>query len=560
MSHFSKIFNRVPVKVPNRSGFDKSCERIGSAQTGTLIPVLCDEILPNTTIRLGALAQVQLPPMATDFYGRIDAKLEAFFVPGRLLYGGFEDVFTHETGDTSALPSGYYPQFIPGAQLTHATGSATQYGPDPNQVLKAGTLADYLGIKVNSNPAVTTISADIDNILPFVCYHLIWSTWYRDARIQVDPFSKQSFAHSNVNFTVANLPYVNYITAVGSDPHFLVASSTYPDRLKFNDGVDLFTLRQRNFGKDRFTVATPLPQAGAPSTLTFAVSGGTGAFTIPSLRAANALQQWLEMNNVAGARYGDQQKAEFGVYPESFKCDRPIYLGSKSISIYNRTVYKSTSIEEGSSSTPVSGQQNPFQALGTKAADASGFGDGMLVEGFRATERGYLMVMFSIVPHAYYSTGVDPMFWRYRVGDFAHPLMQGVGDEPIFREEVGEANSVVTRANLNTFGYTQRYSAYKYKEDTVSGLLRDYMPLTAFALKRSFVALATTINTAFLEIPYDFLDQVTAVNNYSSNYGAWYDIYFNYKAAMPLSAYTIPTLGNMEDTHTEVVNNGGTRL
>ena len=90
---------RVPVEMPNRSGFNLSHSNSFSGKTGTLIPVLCHELLPNDTISLGSQLQVQLPPMVTDFYGRVDFVLEAFFVPNRLLWGGWQDFITHPTAN-----------------------------------------------------------------------------------------------------------------------------------------------------------------------------------------------------------------------------------------------------------------------------------------------------------------------------------------------------------------------------------------------------------------------------------------------------------------------------
>lgn len=79
MAHLSKIFTKTPVDMPNKSGFDMSHENLFTATCGTLTPCLVEELLPNDEISLGEMCQVQLPPMATDFYGRIDACIEAFF-------------------------------------------------------------------------------------------------------------------------------------------------------------------------------------------------------------------------------------------------------------------------------------------------------------------------------------------------------------------------------------------------------------------------------------------------------------------------------------------------
>ena len=90
MAHLSKVFTERKVDIPNRSGFDLSFENLLTLKCGTLVPVLCEEVIPNETFSLGHMTQVQLPPMATDFYGRVDFRLEAFFVPNRILWGGWQ--------------------------------------------------------------------------------------------------------------------------------------------------------------------------------------------------------------------------------------------------------------------------------------------------------------------------------------------------------------------------------------------------------------------------------------------------------------------------------------
>lgn len=68
MSKFSILFNKVPVEIQNRSGFDMSHENlIGGLMPGTLYPVLTEEIMPNDRFSLKAIHNLQLPPMATDF-------------------------------------------------------------------------------------------------------------------------------------------------------------------------------------------------------------------------------------------------------------------------------------------------------------------------------------------------------------------------------------------------------------------------------------------------------------------------------------------------------------
>ena len=547
MSNTSKIFQRIPVEVQNRNGFDQSHEHIFTAKVGTLVPIMCKEIMPNTTIDLGIFAQAQLPPMATDFYGRVDLCFESFFVPMRQLFEGFETVLTHQTLDNT--PGISYPSYM--SYLPGASGV-------PVGSVGAGSLADYLGLKIKANSG----NIDIANILPFVCYHWVWQEMYRDSRV-MSPAFIQSGQYGGSQNGVSYIQHLAQSNAVSTPIVY-----PYGTRTNLSDSTSLFSLRQRCWAKDYFTNATLQPQQGSPSVLQFAtsvtgtadsqgnVSGtGTGSFTIQSLMVANSLQKWLQVNNIAGNRFGDQQYAQFGIYPESYKCDRPIYLGSYRMGIYNKSVY--------TSSAEMDQQQyvgnNPFSGTpGTKHGSPMGVGDSQLVDKFHASEFGYLMVIASIVPHAVYATGTEKKFRRNRVGDFPFPLLENVGDQPIYHNEMGDTVAIYNSTSV--FGYTQRFSDWKYELDKVSGLVRDGESLDSFVFKRSFNTIPV-LGSSFLEIPQNALDEVAASSStLPSSFGAWCDVFFKLKTVMPLAAYSIPTLGDLKDTHTVTVSSGGVRL
>lgn len=545
MSHYSKVFNKVPVQIPNKSGFDLSHENLFTAKCGTLYPVLVDTLLPNDTISLGHSSQLQLPPMATDFYGRVMGKFEAFFVPFRVLYGGWQDLITHPVNGDN------YPAGTSDNQKAKVLPTLRGLKKD----MLAGSLSDFLGRKIDAFTTDSdTSTQDVFNPLPFLAYHKIYNDWYRDSRIQQEVFQRNHTVSSSS--TTAYFDSLPYQSLYGASAAVISGAN-----LNCADGVSAFSLRQRNWERDYFTNATPKPQAGDPAQLAFNVSDGQGSFTIASLRAANALQQWLERNNIAGYRYGDQIRAQFGIYPADAVTDRAIYLGSHTVDIYNRSVYQQNFTSEASlsgDSTP-----NPFQTVGSKYGSPQGVGENSLVDKFTASEHGFIFVMFSIVPRAYYGTG-DRRYLRYaRQSDFAFPLLAGVGDQEIYLSELSNEGTG-TAAYNSVFGYTQRFSDYKYMDDEVHGLLRDGQSLSAFALKRSFVKEDVVLGSEFLQIPQTFLDQVGAYYGNDADkvnsFGAWCDVFFAYKKVSTLPAYSIPTLGDPKDTHTEVIDNGGKRL
>lgn len=535
MAHLSKIFTKTPVDMPNKSGFDMSHENLFTATCGTLTPCLVEELLPNDEISLGEMCQVQLPPMATDFYGRVDACIEAFFVPYRILWGGWQDFITNPTTNPFA-PDTNPPKTLPTLSAP-STSVATAFG--------RGSLADYLGLK-GVGTSADSGSFVIPNLLPFLAYHKIYEDWYMNTEIQKTPFLK---APNGTN-PMMSAPWVRNSFSAN------VSSTGGGTGSAFNDGVQVHQLRQRLWAKDYFTTANLYPQAGGASQLSFDVADSKGSFTIASLRAANVLQRWLERNNIAGYRYADQIKAQFGCLPSDAVMDRSIFLGRAVHSVYTKSVYNTA----GSPTDSATG--NPFGGSASKFGTSQAVGEGSLIKKFRATEHGFIFCLFSLVPHAYYSTGTRRLLMRSKVGDFAFPLLQGVGEQSIYIQELQPAEPLGTLdfSHGNVFGYTDQYAEYKYHDDECHGLLVDGESLSAFALQRSFSESSVQLGTSFLEIPKDFLDQVTAVNGAVSKFGCWVDMYLSMKKVSTLSAYQIPTLGDIKNTHKEYIDKGGRRL
>lgn len=563
------IFRKVPIEVPNKSGFDMSNEVLSTMKVGTLVPIHHDLLLPNDTVDLSVSAEIQLPPMATDFYGRVKAHFETFFVPFRLLYGGWQELITHPVnGDVypSGSTTGQKAKFLPTLRI-------------PCGEMTAGSLSDYLGYGF-AEPAVGFESSPIDvpNPLKYVAYHKIWDSFYRDSRLQTSAFSRGYMTNSESagsdantnNSTFSALPWrTNYSNSPKIIDGSAIASGSSIHHFDCADGTPCYALRQRNFGKDYFTNASPLPQAGQPASVAFGISNNQGAFTIASLRAANSLQMWLERNNVAGYRYGDQIRAHFGIYPSDAALDRPLYLGRQIVDVYNKSVF------QNDGNTASSNTNNPFSSVGAKYGSPLGVGSGQLCGKFTASEHGYIMTIFSLVPDSIYSDILDKDFWFNKSSDFPFPLLQGVGDEEISLAELAGylssasgSSTVPPRSYLEAlknqvFGYTQRYSSHKFKLDRVHGLLKDTQNLQNFALQRSF---STSLNeplalgSNFLEIPTTYLDNVAAVQGDVSKYGCWCDMHFSYHKVSTLAAYSIPTLGEPKNTHTEVIENGGVRL
>lgn len=550
-------FIKVPVNVPKLSGFDKSHQNLLTTKCGTITPIMIDELIPGSKVHLKLALSASLPPLASDTFMRCSVKVEAFFVPFRLLAGSFESWFT-DTEKKFATYAGVASTSSRKGYLPCIGGlDATNDASAISAITAVGGLFDYLGYKSPNSLAVTSYNV---SAMPPLAYHRVYHDWYRNTLVQ-----NEVFLPPTASSTTAPSPAPSYVSA-GTSPYLFFGfdgtASTYvmnsTAKLMLADGKYLYDLRQRNFGLDYFTTATPSPQQGSAEVVSFSTSGATGQFSIAALRAANSLQQFKERNNLAGNLFVEQCRARYGVSPSDGVAQRSLYLGSAEYEVYTKGIYSNTNDPNGGANN-----NNPFaDVVGAQYGSAKATGSATLVESFEAKEPGYLLVNATLVPRVTYASGIHRRFTNYRgagsLADLANPILQNVGPQPIYQYEL---NGALVTSTPTVFGYTDRYATFKTMEDELHGLVRDGSSLQSFALQRGFSG-SPTINSSFLEIPTNYMDQVTATSSTISNYGCWMDCYFDYKVAQPLAKYSLPSLQDPAYEHgrTIVVHKGGSRL
>lgn len=101
-------------------------------------------------------------------------------------------------------------------------------------------------------------------------------------------------------------------------------------------------------------------------------------------------------------------------------------------------------------------------------------------------------------------------------------------------------------------------------EDKYLGSLGAFASQTSFGVNSSESVTGSNpvISSDFLQIPKDYLNNVTAASDDLTNYGCWIDSYFDFKVSMPLARYSMPTLQDPAYEHGEdvVLDRGGKRL
>lgn len=579
------FFKKVNVKVQPKSSFDLSFQNLLTTKVGTITPVLCEEVIPNETIDLRAAIQAQLPPLASDTFMRCDLKYEAFFVPHRLVMKGYEEWLVPGSELGSDVSATFVPH-VPQISLTTAECAA-------------GTLADYLGVKSDlprvpssAQTAVTSASTIAVNAMPFLAYHRIYNDWYRNSLVQKSIYRSEGLINtgtSHANYSAMDSQSVVPNERLG---YVLTGTSTAPtatsNTKSYYDGVLCTDLRQRNFGIDRFTSSTPSAQNGEAQGLKLSDIETNAGFTIGQLRAANSIQVWLERNSLAGNRLVDYVKANYGANLSDGVAQRSLLLGSGSFAVYSKGIYE-TSIEKYQGS--VEGVSNPFKGSpGAQFGSAFASGNEYIIDHFTANEPGYVFVMCTLVPKVNYGSGIDRKLIRYMNNsrtDMANPLLQNTGNEPIWQPELSTWNAYLEQGltgDQQIFGYQEKYADWKSKQNEIHGLIREkngfvsaatngdsYVnPLDAYNGSLSMFASQSNfgrgytpeISTSFLQIPTDYLNNVTAVEDDLSNYGCWIDTYFDFKVSMPLARNSIPSLQDpaYEHGYDVTLDRGGKRL
>ena len=597
MANKKSLTNGVSLKVENRSGFDKSRFNALTTGVGTLTPLAKQLLIPSSG-KLRLKISAQLPPLASDAYLRSHLKVEAFAVPLRLCYGGFESWYCgREVYDAynDAFGRAKLPfvalfgsadvadnEHTSLAQDFHNEYEFAPSSSNPDTVL-AGGLYDYLGVNFykdeylactapkSKDTYIATLAngvnnEDIDvdvtpcNFFPFMCYSLIYDEYYRNKLVERPLFGppasrpSQDYEFESPKLRLANLPYISSLSKIGilpftrdfaSDNHVSDPSGNYITSDLIHGS--LFQLRQRNYGDDYFTAATPSLQEGSPAQ----VDTSAGYFTIAALRAESSMQRFRELNNYASPDYIQTNVARYGVAPSAGVAQKPILLGSADFPMYTSGVEQTAQSASQSVNTP-------FNTVGSRYGRAHAEGSDFVCD-FDVKEPAYLMVIVSLVPEATYSQGFDRDMQLFVTDgdlvDLPCAIFENIGNEPIYLNEIASVYSSV-------FGYVQRYLWHKLgHQNEVHGLFKAGESLESFVVQRGFAS-GPSLSKQFLQVKTTDLDNVAAVSSGISQFGVMIDSRVELFVSEPLSESSIPSLADpdSEHGHSVYVKTGGSKL
>ena len=528
-------FAQNPQVGVSRSRFQRNSDNKTTFNTGDLIPIYLDEVLPGDTHKVDVACVMR---MATPIFPVMDnafCDFYFFFVPNRLLWQHWKE-FMGENKETAWTPKTEYS--VP--QVTAPKGGWAE-----------GTLADYLGLPTN----VEGISV---SALPGRAYGLIYNEWFRNQNVTqptlvevTDATTTGKNDGSKTNDSAITLAkplkaakVFDYYTGALPEPQkgepiTLPLGNTARIALYKTEGTNPNdpTRPTEKYGESILSptlgskLASPVAYgntviydnaAGLPGVLAADLSTATGA-TINQLRQAFQIQKLLEKDARGGTRYREVLREHFGVISPDSRMQIPEYLGGYRLPINVSQVIQTSSTD---STSPLGN---------TAALSVTTMNKPMFTKSF--TEHGFIMGLAVVRTDQTYQQGIERMWSRKGRYDYYWPVLANIGEQAILNKEIyAQGNAKDDEA----FGYQEAWADYRYKPSKVTGLFRSNakQSLDAWHYAQDYNALPT-LSTTWMEQGEAEMKRTLAVQSQPDFIA---DFYFMNKTTRCMPVYSIPGL------------------
>lgn len=554
-------FSDAPAMYMKRTKFDRSHVYKTTFDSGKLIPIFVDEVLPGDTARMSVNYFARLATPIKPIMDNIYLDWFFFFVPNRLVWEHWQN-FCFEQED-------------PDDSTDYVIPTVTATGNSNNAYI--GSLWDYFGLPVNTSGNLSGVSA-----LPFRGVYLIWNEWFRDENLQKSVKIQKGDNNEVLNSARASeqpswlfTSDTNIVPGLACPPRGKrhdYFTSALPWTQKgpgvevpltgnapvFGDGTPMKLTQGSNAGSLILYESTgghsnartflngyvpgTLPVASSSSINVELLNGELGlatkaqspsglyadlsevsSATINSLRMAFQMQKFYERLARGGSRYTEVLRSFFGVVSPDARLQRPEFLGSFTKMVNVNPIAQTSATDDTS-------PQGNLSAYGVTAAKFHGFTKSFV-------EHGYVFGFVCARADLTYQQGINKMWLRSTVYDFYWPTFAHLGEQAI---ELREIYAQGSNADTTVFGYQERYAEYRYKPSQITGKFRSSVvngSLDKWHLSQFFNN-APTLNEEFI-VENPPIERIIAV---PSEPEFLLDIGFRYTTVRPMPMFGTPGL------------------
>lgn len=427
-----------------RSKQDVGFNWTGSADFGRLVPFHVQELIgTDKVVTCKPRIEMQMLPLVSPTFGKMDIYIHYFFVPTRLCWKNFYDFYSQTGANKNAEPPYWF-----------ASDFYSVYNSELDENYRRALYKHFtsMGLPpffVNSSYAPDSGAGEDPKIslLPFRAYNQIWWDFYRDPEVLQDQnkisYIIDSDGHQNASGVTASEWYL---------PHVRSLKDNWISDLFVSGGLSQTNMETGLFGRGYNDV--------------IGVYGSEVA--AQKLRQIEAVTRMAERLSLSGKRQIDQLYSQYGIKPEWTKLNMCQYVGGAKSTVLISDI-------TSSADTIGAGDLEGGAPLGMKAGAGYCALSNLSIK-YTAQEPGYLIGILSVMPHVHYVQGLGKQWIRNSREDWFTKQLEHVGQVAVPKREVrvsGETD--VSRAeDAQTFAFTQPYYEYKRGVDILAGDFMKY--------------------------------------------------------------------------------------